>query len=108
MRLTTGAIDGIGHEASGTASVWRLSDGSAIVRFDEIDLKGAPDPVLYLVPGADRRSREGGVEVAPLKATKGSFNHAVPPSFDLDQPFTVFIWCEQYAVPIANADQRAG
>lgn len=106
VRLTTGRLEGIDHQATGTVSVFRLADGSAVVRFDEVDIRGAPDPVLYLVPGADRRTRDGGLRVANLKGTKGSFNHPVPASFDLDQPFTVFIWCDRFAVPIANADQR--
>ncbi len=106
VRLTTGRLEGIGHEASGSVSVFRLVDGSAVVRFEEVDIRGSPDPVLYLVPGADRRTRDGGLRVANLKGTKGSFNHPVPASFDLDQPFTVFIWCDRFTVPIANADQR--
>lgn len=105
-RVTTGRLAGIGHEASGEVSVYRLADGTAIVRFEEVDIRGAPDPVLYLVPGIDRRSRDGGVKVGPLKATKGSFNHTVPASFDLDQPLTVFVWCDRFATPIASADQR--
>lgn len=105
-RVTTGRLAGIGHEAAGEVSVYRLADGTAVVRFEEVDIRGAPDPVLYLVPGSDRRSRDGGVRVGPLKATKGSFNHTVPASFELDQPFTVFVWCDRFATPIANADQR--
>jgi hypothetical protein len=104
--LTSGRLRGIGHDAEGTVSVYRLEDGSAVVRFEDVDIKGAPDPVLYLVPGADQQDREGGAEIAALKATKGSFNHVVPADFDLSQPFTVFVWCERYATPIASADQR--
>lgn len=105
VRLTTGRLVGIDHQASGSVSVFRLADGSAVVRFEDVDIRGSPDPVLYLVPGVDRRTRDGGLRVANLKGTKGSFNHPVPASFDLDQPFTVFIWCDRFAVPIANADQ---
>lgn len=105
-RLTAGRLQGIGHEASGSVSTFALADGSAVVRFEEVDIRGSPDPVLYLVPGRGKQTREGGTRVGPLKATKGSFNHAVPATFELDQPFTVFIWCERFAVPIANADQQ--
>lgn len=105
-RLTIGRLEGIGHDASGSVSVFSLPDGSAVVRFEEVDIRGAPDPVLYLVPGPGKQTREGGTRVAALKATKGSFNHAIPASFDLDRSFTVFIWCDRFAVPIANADQQ--
>ncbi len=106
QRITTGSLSGIGHHATGTVSVFRLGDGTSIVRFEDVDIRNSPDPVLYLVPGRDRQTREGGIEVGKLKATKGTFNHTVPASFDLGQDFTVFIWCERFATPIANADQR--
>ncbi len=104
--MTTGELDGIGHDATGTVAVYRLADGSHLVRFEDVDIRNAPDPVLYLVPGRDRRSRDGGTEVAPLKATKGTFHHVVPASFDVTQDFTVFVWCERYTTPIAAASQR--
>jgi hypothetical protein len=106
QRITTGDLEGIGHQASGEVSVFRQEDGSYFVRFEDVDIRGAPDPVLYLVPGRDRRSREGGTEIAPLKATRGSFNHTLPASFPFDGDFTVFVWCERYATPIAAADQQ--
>jgi len=87
-------------------SVFRLADGTAVVRFEDVDIRNSPDPVLYLVPGRGKQTRDGGTRVGALKATRGSFNHTVPASFDLDQPFTVFIWCDRFAVPIANADQQ--
>ncbi|HVE64611.1 MAG TPA: DM13 domain-containing protein [Mycobacteriales bacterium] len=105
-KVSSGRVQGINHTASGTVAVYRLEDGSHIVRFEDVALEGAPDPVLWLVPGRDQRSRDGGLEVAPLKATHGSFHHAVPQSFDVTQDFTVFIWCERYATPIANATQN--
>jgi len=106
VEVSSGRVEGINHTASGTVAIYRLEDGSHIVRFEDVALEGAPDPVLWLVPGRDRRSRDGGLEVGPLKATHGSFNHAVPASFDVTQDFTVFIWCERYATPIANATQN--
>lgn len=103
--VSRGRVEGIGHTASGTVAIFRLADGSHIVRFEEVALEGAPDPVLWLVPGRDQRSRTGGTEVGPLKATHGSFHHAVPAGFDVTQDLTVFVWCQRFATPIANSTQ---
>ncbi len=105
-KVSSGRVEGINHTASGTVAIYRLGDGSHIVRFEDVALEGAPDPVLWLVPGRDKRSRDGGLEVGPLKATHGSFHHVVPAGFDVTQDLTVFIWCERYATPIANATQN--
>lgn len=104
-QITAGTFEGIGHHATGSVSVHRLADGSHVVRFDDIDVRGAPDPVLYLVPGRDQRTRDGGTEAGALRATKGSFNQAVPAGFDLTGDFTVFVWCEAFTTPIAFATQ---
>jgi hypothetical protein len=104
--VTTGDLEGIGHHATGTVTVHRLDDGTHVVRFEDVDIRGTPDPVLYLVPGHGARTREGGADLGSLKATRGTFHHEVPTDFDLDRDFSVFVWCGRFAVPIANADQR--
>lgn len=104
--MTTGQLEGIGHHATGTVALYRLQDGSHVIRFENVDIKGAPDPVLYLVPGEGRRSRDGGTNLGELKATRGNFNHLIDVPFDFTGDYTVFIWCEQYATPIAAADQQ--
>jgi len=102
-KVSTGRVRGIGHTASGTVALYRLADGSHLVRFEDVAIEGSPDPVLWLVPGSDRESRDGGTKVGSLKATHGTFHHDVPASFDLTQDFTVFVWCDRFATPIAGA-----
>lgn len=104
--VTSGQLAGINHHATGTVAVFRLADGSHVVRFEDVDIRNSPDPVLYLLPGRDQKTRDGGTEVTKLKATKGSFTHELPAGFDVNRDFTVFIWCDRFTTPIANADQR--
>lgn len=103
VRVAGGKLAGIGHRASGTVGLYRLADGSHVVQFEDVAIEGSPDPVLYLVPGRNQDSRDGGTRVADLKATHGTFHHVVPASFDLTKDFTVFVWCDRFTTPIARA-----
>jgi hypothetical protein len=105
VKLTTGRLRGIDHRASGEAEVYRLADGSTLVRLEGIDVQSGPDYVVYLVPGTDRRAPGAGVDLGALKGNRGSQNYAVPAGVGLDGPHTVLIWCRSFSVPVANATQ---
>lgn len=105
-RLSTGALQGIDHEARGTASLVRGADGTLVVRLEEFAVEGAPDPVVYLVEGNDVRAR-GGVNLGALPGNRGALlDLEVPADARAGPGWTVLIWCERFAVPIANATQR--
>ena len=104
-RIAAGTLRGIDHRATGAAALYRLSDGTAFVRLEDIDVENGPDYVLYLVPGNDRRGPGAGVELGALQGNQGTQNYAVPAGVDLRAPQTVLIWCRAFAVPVANATQ---
>lgn len=104
-RITAGTLRGIDHRATGAAAVYRLADGTAFVRLEDIDVENGPDYVLYLVPGANRQAPGTGVELGDLKGNQGSQNYAVPAGVDVAAPHTVLIWCRAFSVPVANATQ---
>ncbi len=104
LRIASGTLRGLaGHDAQGRVSTYRLADGSHIVRFEDVDIGGTPSPHVYVVAGADRRDK-GGTHLGELTAEKGSFNYRLPTGFR-PSDFTVLVWCEQFAVEIANATQ---
>jgi hypothetical protein len=100
----TGALGGIDHRASGTAVVYRLSEGRAVVGLEDIDIQPGPDYDLYIVPGADRKDSKGGIRLGDLRGNKGTQFYEAPAGIDLENgPWTVLVWCQTFAVPVANA-----
>jgi hypothetical protein len=107
VQLTSGTFVGLdGHDAAGVAAVYRLDDGSHIVRFEDVDIQNTPAPVVYLVPGADATDPGADfVDLGPLKGEIGSANYPIPDGVDLDAQWTVLVWCSTFASPIGGATQ---
>lgn len=104
-RLSAGPIGGIDHHARGRASIIRDIDSSLVVRFEDFDIEGVPDPRLYLVPGRDAR-RPGGASLGKLPGNRGAIlDIAVPAGVDAGPGWTVLVWCGAFSVPVANATQ---
>lgn len=104
-RVATGTLRGLaGHEAKGTVTTYRLANGTHVVRFENVDIGGTPDPEVYVLPGRDRTGKRGGTHLGALKAEKGSFSYPLPASF-ATSGYTVVVWCERFAVDIAHATQ---
>jgi hypothetical protein len=107
VRVSSGPLNGIGHSASGEASIIRQPDGSYVVRFSNFDIEGAPDPIVYVVQG-ENRENPGGVELGGLRGNVGTASdYAVPGGREPGAGWTVLVWCRAFAVPIANATQSA-
>lgn len=102
--LARGELAGIDHRASGAAAIYRLADGSHIVRLEEIDIQNGPDYFVHLVPGAGKETPGGGHNLGALKGNKGSQNYEIPAEVDVSSgQFTVLVWCRAFSVPVANA-----
>jgi Electron transfer DM13 len=105
VRVSTGGLEGIGHSASGEASIIREPDGSYVVRFSNFDIEGTPDPIVYVVQGEDRDDPDG-VDLGRLRGNVGTdSDYAVPRGTEPGSGWTVLVWCRAFAVPIANASQ---
>lgn len=107
QRLGSGPIRGLaGHRGSGQGALYRLDDGRLLVRLEDFDVSHVPSPVVYLVPGVERR-RPGGVKLGGLRGSEGNQNFAVPVGADVSGPQTILVWCEAFAVPVAAATATA-
>ena len=86
---------------SGTVRIVRVG-GDHYVRFENVDIAGAPDMYVYLSDQTDGKPGSF-LDLGKLKATNGSFNHAIPAGSDLGGVRSVVIWCRQFSVTVTYA-----
>ena len=105
VRISSGTLRGIGHDASGTASVYDAPTASRVVGLEAIDIEPGPDYRVFVVPGLDRESPGDGLELDALRGNQGTQYYEVPSGTDVGPGWTVLVWCRAFGVPIANAGQ---
>ena len=104
VRLAAGTFSGLaGHEGTGDAVLYRLPDGSNLVRLENLDLQNGPDLVVYLVPRPGQTELDGAVSLGDLKGNKGNQNYPVPADVDPTQYGGVLVWCRAFSVEFAGA-----
>jgi hypothetical protein len=104
--LGAGSIRGLaGHDGTGDAGIFRLPDGSLVVRLEHLDIDNGPDLELYLVPGADQTSlADGAVHLGHLRGNIGDQTYDVPAAVDVTPgDWTVLVWCEAFSVEFVGA-----
>ncbi|MDQ2953161.1 MAG: DM13 domain-containing protein [Chloroflexota bacterium] len=103
VTLRSGELVRISAADYGTGTV-RIAqtDTGKVLRFENVDIAGAPDVYVYL---SDRSDGQPGtfIDLGRLKATNGSFNYAIPTSADLGVVRSVVVWCRQFNVTITYA-----
>lgn len=105
VELGNAGFVGIDHDAAGIARLIQLADGSFLVRFEQFSVEPGPDYDVYLLPVAGATEpTDQAIALGDLRGTEGDQNYEVSADAALGAgPLTVLIWCEVFAVPVANA-----
>lgn len=104
IEISSAQFVGIDHDAAGTARLIQLEDGSLLVRFEQFSVEPGPDYNVYVISGAQASAPDGGTLLGDLKGTVGEQNYPIPAgAIPGAGALTVLIWCEVFAVPVANA-----
>jgi hypothetical protein len=99
-RIGQGAFKGESrHVASGTVSVFKSSSGTVVTLEKDFSFDGAPDPKF----GFGRNGYDPKAKFSELKSNKGKQVYEIPSSIDASKYNEVWIWCQQYNVPLGVA-----
>ena len=104
--LGSGTFVGLaGHDGTGDAGIFRLPNGSLVLRLENFNIDNGPDLRLYLVPGADRRSpTDNSHYFGDLRGNIGDQTYDIPASYPVAAgPWTVLVWCEAFTVEFVAA-----
>ena len=96
------------HKGSGDALLYRLADGSHLLRFENFRTTNGPDLVVYLA-AHDAPARAGDVtdtgflSLGKLKGNVGNQNYRIPANIDVGAYRSAVIWCELFGVLFSPA-----
>jgi hypothetical protein len=97
-----GTLVGIGHMASGTASIYER-DGKYTVVLDPYESQNGPDLKIYLSKDADATEY---VRLGNLKSTTGKQSYGIPDNTNVADFGFVHVWCERFTVVFARAEVK--
>ena len=95
--LKQGMLVGVGHTASGTASLYDNS-GTSVVVLDPYSSQNGPDLKVYFSKDSDAKEY---IRLGNLKSTMGKQVYEVPAGTDLGLYKYIHIWCEKFTVVFA-------
>lgn len=106
--LASGTFHSVAHHTIGTATIYRLGDGSRVIRLTNFRTTNGPDVHVYMVAAEDANDnatvkRAGFIDLGSIKGNIGDQNYEVGPSVDLSKYRAVSIWCKRFSVNFGSA-----
>ena len=110
--LQSGSFQSGAHPTSGTVTLYKLDDGSTVLRLTDFRTSNGPAVHVYLTAATNVASNgdvTSGkfVDLGDLKANIGNQNYEVPSDIDLSQYHGVSIWCSRFSVNFGYAKLQA-
>jgi len=94
------------HKGSGTATIYKLPDGSHVLRFDDFQATNGPDLHVLLAANpqaTDHDSLGEYLDLGSLKGNIGGQNYEIPTDVDVSAYSGVVIYCMPFHVVFATA-----
>lgn len=106
--LASGTFHSVLHPTSGTATIYRVGDGSRVVRLTKFKTSNGPDVHVYMVAASDANDnasveRAGFIDLGSIKGNIGDQNYALGPDVDLSKYRAVSVWCKRFSVNFGTA-----
>jgi hypothetical protein len=106
VAVSSGSFVTGAHATSGTATIYKLDDGSRIVRLTNFTTSNGPEVHVVLadhaIAGNDVENAKS-IDLGDLKGNTGNQNYAIPASADLAGVKAVAIYCERFHVNFGAA-----
>ena len=107
--LARGRLISHEHASSGSVVVYRLADGSRVLRVEDLNTSNGPALHVWLSDAPVIEGTAGWgvfddgryVDLGELKGNIGSSNYPIPPEVDLAALPSVSIWCARFQVSFA-------
>jgi len=108
VAISSGDFHPVDHGGSGTATVYRLEDGSHVLRLTDLNVENGPDLYVYAVAAPDAHDEvtvfdAGFVNLGMLKGNVGNQTYALPEDFDPEVHRSVSVWCQRFSSNFATA-----
>ena len=94
------------HKGSGTATIYRSSDGKNLLRLEDFRVTNGPELHVLLVPNPNPQGRgdvEGYLGLGKLKGNEGNQNYFLPDGEDGSGYGSVVIYCRPFHVVFSVA-----
>jgi len=106
--LESGSFHSLLHPTQGTATVYRVGDGSRVLRFTNFSTSNGPDVHVYMVAADDASDaatvlHAGFIDLGPIKGNVGDQNYALGSDVDLSKYRAVSVWCKRFSVNFGTA-----
>jgi len=90
------------HPTEGTATIYRIEDGSRVLRFTNFKTSNGPDVHIYMVASEDARDdasvqNSAFVDLGIIQGNIGDQNYTLDSSLDLAKYRTVSVWCKRFS-----------
>ena len=101
--LVSGQFYSILHPTAGTATIYRIGDGTRVLRFTDFSTSNGPDVHVYMVASDDAKDiatvqHAGFIDLGVIKGNVGDQNYTLGGDLDLAKYRAVSIWCKRFSV----------
>ena len=106
--LESGTFYTILHPTSGTATIYKMGDGTHMLRFTNFNTSNGPNVHVYMVAADDAKDaatveRAGFIDLGEIKGNVGDQNYILPSDLDMAKYRAVSIWCKRFSVNFGAA-----
>src|SRR5271154_2757552 len=109
--IVSGQVYSILHPTAGTATIYRMEDGTRVLRFTGFSTSNGPDVHVYMVASDDAKDvatveQAGFIDLGVIKGNVGDQNYTLDSDLDLAKYGAVSIWCKRFSVNFGAAALR--